>query len=746
MADRDQMMRALRNAHDAGDIEAARRIAGMISALDVQPKENVIARTPDGGRVVEKNGRRSFVSDAYATSDPAIIARILEGEGVQKVVQSEFDRDVIERNPIAARVQEINRGAPLVGSYLDDAVGMVSPKAADAMRLTSDAMQRENPGQTAALNIGGAVGYGIPMAMGAAALAPAAAASKVASLAGNSRLGKAVLGGLLGAGAGYGEGRVYGYGEGTTPEERARNSRQQGNIGLLFGGAGGAVAPTVGEMFGYLAERLKGDDVAQIAKYFGVDKDTAKVLKTAFEQNDQTAFDRIMRAGSEATLADAGRSGSALLDAAAQTGGRPLNIVDSAVTARANRSAGLLSGALDGALGTPRGPIQTAREISENSRPVRQAAYDAAYNTPIDYAAPEGRAIEALLGRINPARMRDAVNLANDRLRWEGGARQIMAEIADDGTVSFREMPGVRQLDELKRALDQIAQNSVDQFGRATDGGMAANQARAIRDALVDATGGKDGTYAAALKVGGDKIELDRALDMGLRMMRDSDPTTGKPTTPEAVSEFVAGLSDDGKAAMRTGLRSYIDDLMGRVKMIASDPEGQEARQAYAALKAMSSENADKKLRALLGDVEYGKLKPAMDEALSSQAMKADVSRNSATAIRQSIKGTVDEITTPGLIGRLARGEPIEATKRLTQELLNTTSGADAARKEKIWSEIAQVLSERRGNKSAEAALRYVEKALAGQPLTQAEAALIARQVVVGLPATSSRAGNIALQ
>jgi len=65
--------------------------------------ENVIATMPDGGRVIERNGVRSFVSPNYSTNDPETIERLMQGEGVKEVVQSTTDRMTIDQNPVAAR-------------------------------------------------------------------------------------------------------------------------------------------------------------------------------------------------------------------------------------------------------------------------------------------------------------------------------------------------------------------------------------------------------------------------------------------------------------------------------------------------------------------------------------------------------------------------------------------------------------------------------------------------------------------
>lgn len=693
--------------------------------------EDIVATTADGGRVVRKNGKLSFVSPNYSTTDPDAIARIMEGATVKETVQSTTDQLTIDQNPVAARASEFVRGTPFIGSYTDDAVGLVSPQAGEAMRQTSEAMQREKPGQTAALNVAGAVTGAVPMAV---AGAPALAASAPSSTAG--RMAAGGLLGLIGSGI---EGGVYGFGEGQGGE-RTQNAISQAQIGAAAGVFLGTTLPLAGPFIESLARRWKGEDISAISRAFEISREAAQVLKKAFQNNDEQAVANILRAGDEATLADAGRSGQALLDAAAQTGGEPLRIVDAAVSSRANRSLPALTGALDDVLGTPQGPRAAAREVSQRTAPLRTAAYDEAYNTAIDFAAPEGREIESLLSRISPQKLQAATDIANERLLWDGGAEQIMINIADDGSMSFRQMPGVRQLDALKKALNQLDQSNRDMFGRSTDGGMAGDQARAVRDATIRATGGEDGPYARAVRIGGDKIEMDQGLELGLNMLRDTNKTSR-----EMVNEMLTDMSQDAREMVKKGVRSYIDETLGSVKMIASNPDAMESRQAMQALRLLTSDNAKTKLKALLGSTDFERLMPQLDKAIASQNMVASVAQNSKTAIRQSLQGEVSDLTSPGVAGRVARGQPIDATASLVQELMNTTPGADAARQEKIWADVARVLSERRGNRTAETALRYIEDAIAGSPLTEAQARLVANQVLLGTGVSGSRSSNLAL-
>ena len=685
-----------------------------------------VVKEVNGGIVYRNSdGSLGFTSPGYSTTDRDVIVEMLQGQMPADAWQKEIDQERMASHPIATRANEFIRGVPFVGSHTDDLVGMVSPQAGAEMRRSTETMRREHPGQTAALNVAGGIAGSIPLAIAAAPAVGAAAPAAPLARAGAGLVAGATAGGI--------EGAVWGAGEGRTAKERLSSAGQHGALGAIFGGVLGAALPLAGDFFEAAVRRYRGEDISRIAKEFGVSRQTAKALKVAFEANDQDAAARIMRAGPDATLADAGRSGQALLDAAAARGGKPLTIVDNAVQDRAAGALRVVNSELDSALGPPRGPIGAAREIATTTRPARKAAYDAAFATPISYADDTGRAVEGVLSRIPRKTLNTAVERANDMMRADGVRN--MQILFDMDTGKFMEMPNVQQLDQIKRALDGIAREAVDNFGRPTDlGNMYSGLARRLRDATVDATGGKEGTYARALAEGQGKISMDTGLQLGLDMLR------GTQTTREVFRETFTELPKDAREMVKVGLRSHIDDTLARVKMVASDPNA-DAREAMAALKMLTTRDAETKLRVLLGP-DAPNLVSQMRRAQASLEMRASVARNSATAIRGVAHGGVDDIMAPGMVGSLARGEPVNATRRLTQTLLATTPADDAAKTQAVWEEIATVLSQRRGSKGATKALEFVEQALAGQPLSDAQNKLVVNQFMTALTLSGAQAGR----
>lgn len=681
-----------------------------------QSGPQVIATTDDGGRImVMPDGSRSFASPGYSTSDPEIIDRIMQGATPKQEVQRSFDEQRIAENPIAARVQEFNQGVPFVGEWLDEGVEMVSPQAAQNMRATSDAMERQRPGESLALNVAGGVAGSVPLAMGARA-------DKAADFV--TRGGNMVMRGLRAATVAAPVAAAEGAASFAGRADEGERGRAAAVGALVGGGLGaflGPVATMLGEGAASLAKRVKRLDVRAIADEFNLSPAAARTVKEALANDDlDAAAARLSQLGDDAMLADSGPATGQLLNASSATGGKALRVTRDAVSRRSDEIGARLPGRLDAILGKPQGIRASAREISRGTAAARDAAYTRAYSQPIDYSGP-GRRIEEVLQRVPPRTLRTAIDEANEAMREAGTRnRQIMAEIADDGSVRFREMPNVEQLDQIKRALDTIGREAVDQFGRPTSQGSRARRlARDLRDATADAVP----AYRSALKVGGDKIQRDEALDLGRKLLF-------RNTSVEDVSDFMrSGVSSEAREAVRQGVRESIETTLSNVRRTITDPDV-DAREAMQLVKEVSSRANKAKLRAVLGESKADALLNELDRAATALTLRAAVSRNSDTAIRTAIQGQVRDEATPGLprrtLGNL--GSPLDAGKEITQTIAGIDPRSMSAAEKAIFDEIATALTSIRGQ-DAQRALAAVRGALNGQPIKDAEAALIGRLV-----------------
>jgi len=137
----------------------------------------IIAELPQGGKVFEHaSGKRSFSDGSYATSDPAIIEKIMQGATAREVSTEGFDKQTLEQVGLPAGIAtQFVRGGGL-GSFADEALGAVmGDDAQQAMRATAGAMERQYPKTSLGANVAG----GVTSAAGTLAAAPAAVTAAI---------------------------------------------------------------------------------------------------------------------------------------------------------------------------------------------------------------------------------------------------------------------------------------------------------------------------------------------------------------------------------------------------------------------------------------------------------------------------------------------------------------------------------------------------------------------------------------
>jgi hypothetical protein len=630
--------------------------------------------------------------------------------------QNAMDQMLIAQRPVAARGLKFMEGVPFVGSWFDEAVGSIDPNAREQMRATSAAMDRQNPNETTALNVGGAITGSIPIALAAGPAITARAASTLG--------GRALQGLGLGAVTGAVEGAVYGSGR---EGDRLGNAQDGAMLGGVAGGALGAAAPYAAEGIKRALLSMRGTDVAAIQSSLGVSPGAARVIKNALERGDaDDAVRAFQRAGDDAMLADAGQPARELLDAAANVGGDAGRIARTAVEDRTTRAAGDITRALDTHLGAP-GGIETAKSgIRQGTQAARQQAYDAAYSKPINYAGPRGRTIEGLLGRVPQS----AISRANELMRLEGvQSNQIMASIGKDGRVTYTRMPDVRQIDYLTRALNDVASEAdgAGKMGGTTALGRATgNLSRQIRTILQREVP----EYRTALNTAADAIRRTQAIDLGAELLRDT-------TKREAVAQGLRGMTRAEREAVKQGIRQAVDDQMANVKRTLTDTN-MDAREALEGLRQFSSRSSEEKMRMVLGPRAARELAQELDRASTAFELRAAIAANSKTAIRGSIQQSVDAQTAPGMLETLGQGRPAEAGKRFVQIFTGASEEAQELRRLGIYEEIATALTQTRGA-SAERALRTVQRAMAGQKISEREAEFVGRTIATSGFLTGNR-------
>lgn len=506
-----------------------------------------------------------------------------------------------------------------------------------------------------------------------------------------------------GAVVGAGQGGLHGFGTG----EGGLDPRlQNAGIEAVLGGALGAAIPGAGAglkgAWRAGTEAFKKSRIgANVGRELGISPSAGRVLSDMIGGEDEAALRAALaRSGQGAMLADVSPQATGMLDMAMRSPIPAARTAGKAVEARAGDAYSRVTSALDTAMGVPAG-IRTAQgAIVKGSAPARKAAYDAAYSMPIDYSAPAGaRLLDELTSRIPP----QAIAYANRLMATKGEkSAQIMASFADDGKVTFTRPPDVRQWDYIKQGLDMLAEtgDGAGALGGQTRMGAAyQGLARDIRDAVGEAVP----EYKAALSVASDAISERNAVEFGGKLLRTT-------TTPEMAKEAIEGASEAELVAMRQGVRSQLDNILGDVRKVASD-QNLDARQVSKAFGDLSSRNAETKLSMLMGDA-WPALKAQLDEAGAALGLRARTSPNSATFGRGAAETAVAEEITPGA---LRRGKPVEALKNLLATGMGASPEAIKRLRDDVKGELADVLT--RQGAAPNQAIDSVLAALAGNQM-----------------------------
>lgn len=583
-----------------------------------------------------------------------------------------------EYNPLGPIAQSIDASTmgirdALTFGFGDEIYGSVVPGSSiESERARSEALQASNPVATVVGNIGGGV------ALGAAApkmLAPLSRGmSQATPLA--SRIGAGLV-------EGAGAGALYGFGSGEGTQDRVTNALTTGAVG----GAFGATVPAVTAMVSGGIRNFK-DALArsQVARDAGVDPATANQVAAILAADDSlgpTGMANMQRAGGEAMLVDAGPNARGVLDTVIQTQGPGSTLARQRIADRLARDSSALGGAMDTALGTPEGVSAAQRNIRQGSQAAVSDAYKLANQTPIDYASEAGRKVEDVIKRI-PKRIKSAaIQRANERMIYEGMEnQQILADIAEDGSVTFRELPNVMQANEIKKALNEIVNEGTDMTGKMSGDAQFANRmGKDLRDALAEAVP----EYKTALATAADPLSRQSAVELGSTILRPN-------MTRDQVKLATERMTAPEKDALAQGVRSYIDDTMANVTRTVQDGDTS-SREAYKVIRDLSSRANREKLELALGSQRVKPLFDEIDRAAASFELKGAVSEGSRTFARQETNRQIQERFEPGAIGMLKQGEPLQAGKSIIATLTGNTPEFRLAQESAVRNEIADFLT-----------------------------------------------------
>ena len=469
--------------------------------------------------------------------------------------------------------------------------------------------------------------------------------------------------------AGAGAGATYGIGTG----EGDLGQRAPGAVlPAALGGAGAAVAPVIGAGIKSGVEKISR---GMAAGRSGVPKETVDVLQ------DTLAADAGAGAGG-AMLADIGPNARAVLDVAIQRSGPAGVAARNAIDDRVTVAAEQIRKTMDDTLGTPQGVKTIERQLRDKTRTPVSAAYDTAYSQPINYASPEGKAIEKMIKEQVPAA---AIKAANKLMRMEGAkSKQIHATVGRGGKVTFERLPDVRQIDYIVRGLNQQADvqagkgalGGTTQLGRSY--GNLGRELRTMTRKMVP-------EYEAALSMAAEPIAARKALQIGRSALTAKMPR-------DELADALDGMTAMERQYAAQGVREALDDQMARVNMAFSDPN-LDAREAAKALKALSSRANRDKISQIIGQDQADQMFAGLDAATDAFALKAAVAQNSKTYAREALGNRItDRLSqTPG--GALRRGEPYTAAKGVFAHQMGASPAQRAAREDEAYSALVDVLT-----------------------------------------------------
>lgn len=574
---------------------------------------------------------------------------------------------------------EIGAGMSALGSQVKNWMG--DQKAPGFGQAFNDSLALEQARRDLGRNNNGQAGTGMELLGGLSGFGPGGGGAAAGPADG---LLQTIL---KGGGTGAVLGGINGFGQ--TDGDLAERAKGAG-WGALWGGGIGAVVPAAARGASWVAGNARNAMAAnEAARQSGVSPAAARVTAETLGADGSLGpigKANMAAAGKEAMLADAGPSARNALDYAIQSSGRAGSKAQAAIDARVTRDAGALQEALDAALGKPQG-VQTTRDaIRTGSAAARGNAYDAAYSKPINYASPDGMVLDELLGRLNPS----DIEKANTLMRLEGkGSQQIMAKVADDGTITFLKKPDVRQIDYITRALNDVAKSN-DGLGalggQTTVGRLYGNLSGDIRDTLKSAVP----EYGTALETAADPIRQSQAVQFGAGMMKDG-------VTREEVANTVLRMTKPERDALAQGIRSNFDDVLANVKRSVTDGDV-DAREAIAVLKQLSSRAARDKITVAIGKEKADVLFAEVDRASKSFELRSSVAQNSKTFQRQNMDRKFAEVGNPDTpAASLLKGEPVNAVRGTIRTATGFSPERIAQLKDKAAGEVVDLLTRQGG-------------------------------------------------
>ena len=693
------------------------------------PEYRPMTNMQNGGKVYknQKTGELAYWSPQGETFDKKSILKIMTGKPEAEVLKGRkrelVGSEIMRADPVGTRVRQTVSGRFGYGEFVDELTGLRA-KVPGASELYGDQTGAEATeayrAQLAAFEADRPIEAGLYKLLGGITSFPAAALN-IPMTAGRGFLQKAITGTGSGAVLGGVEGALSGFGRGETMEERTQLAGEGAQLGALVGGIVGGGIEVVAPVVGNVGRLVVSTDVNKIAKEFGVSKDAATKLQSAFVRADFAEARRILdQAGETGMLADAGMAAKNLLDSAIiQGSAEAANTALSKVDPRLSSQFRKLTAVADRVLGKARGMGEVLEGIQGQAREKQKELYTRAYENIIDPEIPSQRAIINQIAKQVDSSVIDTVNASYRVSATNPDAiREIVREVdpvtgqVGLGIRGSNEPISVGDVDKITRILQDNAQKLHKDvnplaFGVSALKSEQGKDLEGLVGRIRTGTRTQFKDYDLALKTSKDTIKQREAAMLGEELLKPS-------TTREHVAEALAAATPEERVAMKAGLRSAVDELRANARASANDPDAD-----ISALNTLFQKflmpSSKEKVAALLGPDDARRLVETLDEARIALQTKQGIVRGSQTGMRLAISEKDKMLKAPGILDTIAQGGNFYPI--IMQTLTATRPQDRLARNEEAWDQVASMLTDIQGP-DAKRALDILEKAMAGQKAT----------------------------
>lgn len=522
------------------------------------------------------------------------------GGGAQKkaMMQAATDRPRLAAMNAAAQAGDWERYRELQRGILDEGKQAQLTRQAE-YRARDKELQEAHPRTFMTGEIGGAV---VPSLAGIGA---AGLAARGGGLAGRSAA-MAAAGGL--------ESAAYGAAQGEGTRDRISKALTAAPAGAVVGG----IIPSAGAAIGSVVRKVGSRVPKQVS-------DIAKVLRRDGMSMDQGAA-RLREMGPGAMPVDLGPNTTQLGKGIARLPGEGQTILRDAIASRQGTAKQRLMTAVDDAFGPQQNFVaaQTAAKQARGSS--AKAAYGDAFAQNWGQKGPPF-ALDDILPRLDAADFRQAQAIARAEGRPFG--KTILADIADDGSITFKRKPSLEEAELLRRALkDRV--DAAYRAGRGGEGEALKELERELRKVIDD----NSDLANVRSKYASDSAVIE-ARDTGRKLFSNA-------VDLDEMQISYPRMTDAEKSALREGARSNIADIMDTASQNAQD----------SARRLRTDRNTDK-LKMVLDEPKADTLMRTLENERTKQLVNSQIVSGSDTAANQAamdMLGANPNRATPGAI------------------------------------------------------------------------------------------------